>query len=556
MELTPAKTNRCELAYRLLAFAVGLWTFGWTYICGQRGLFISDQTVVFDAGWRILCGQVPFKDFFMGPGVLAPAIEAVFLRLLGVNWTSMVISSATVGLLAALSTMRIIRLYFGFDRRGLALLGGLLVGSFFQAIFGTLVWEEAAFLFTLFGIQAVGESLRCQGWKVCAWQAAAGVCGVLSFLGKQNAGALTLAMLALVLALAAWSRRGELMQSAVAYGAGVGAAAAFFTLWLFIYSNPSAFWHYAVVNMANARRGLLLAPRNFLLPSFLNNVGIVQQSVPSSVTPWCHAFALGAASLAVCRALFEPTAQVRFKTDARFRIALALTAAVPFLQAAFQVTTAQEVRNGLFLSGLSLTLGWGLALELTSSAATRRWLAATACAVAGFLLVDGLRCAWFRQEHLIFTQHPASGAKLQVPGMEGLTWMEPTQLWTDSSAEVRALDIEEVAHYLAGKNEKFFVFGDSSFLYGVLRQPSQSPLLYFQPGAYYTRADIPGLDRETVSSLERNGVRLVVREKFSFFNRPERPEKPEDSFPLTKAWIAQNFIPGPVFGNYEILLHK
>ena len=48
--------------------------------------------MIFDGGWRILSGQVPYKDFLMAFGPLTFVMQAVAFKLFGVNWTSMVIA--------------------------------------------------------------------------------------------------------------------------------------------------------------------------------------------------------------------------------------------------------------------------------------------------------------------------------------------------------------------------------------------------------------------------------------------------------------------------------
>ena len=562
MEPITAQTKRSETTYRLLAVAVVVWSFGWTYLCGRRGIFIFDQSIIFDAGWRILAGQTPYKDFQFGMTPLVPAIQAGFFSLFGVNWTAYVISAATFGAAAAACAMRMSRLLFGQERKTLALASGFLMGSFFQAIFGTLFFEQVAFYFCLLGMQLVLESLRFSNKTRFWFLAAAGVCGTLAFLSKQNAGALSLVLLGFLVIVAGLPRLGEIVKGVLAYGAGALSAGGLFVLWLFTCSDARQFAHFALEVPAKLRVGHSLDPRYLFLPEFLMNKGLLSTPTQSFVTPWCDAFALGAASLALAGILFEGDIRRRFFADARFRLAVALAAAIPFVTALFQSSTLQHAMNLLFFSGLALTLGYGLARELIATKTGGQWLAAMACLTGAFLLFDGLRCAWYRREHFVFSPKPVATTLKETPGLAGLQWLESTYLGgyaamsDNPSLRIAAADVESVCQYLSAQRQPFFVLGDSKFLYGVTHTAPPPGLLYFQPNIFYTQADIPALDEATVKSLQSNNTRLIVREKYTLFNNPDHPGKPEDAFPTTLAWIADNFTPGPVFGNYEILLHK
>ena len=66
-----------------LLFAIGV-VVNLTY--GPRGFLPLDQSIVFDGGWRLLSGQVPFRDFTAPSGLVPSAMQAAFFRALGVTW--------------------------------------------------------------------------------------------------------------------------------------------------------------------------------------------------------------------------------------------------------------------------------------------------------------------------------------------------------------------------------------------------------------------------------------------------------------------------------------
>src|SRR5690349_21181100 len=55
---------------RVGVFGLGLlgvlaFSFLWVWEVGHRGLFMLDQSIVFDGAWRMVQGQVPYRDFVM-----------------------------------------------------------------------------------------------------------------------------------------------------------------------------------------------------------------------------------------------------------------------------------------------------------------------------------------------------------------------------------------------------------------------------------------------------------------------------------------------------------
>ena len=147
---------------KVLQAVIVAWSFTWTLLVGHLGIFALDQSLVFDGGWRIFSGQVPFRDFIMPFPPLTFWLQAAFFKVFGVSWTSQVLSAACCGGIAALSAMRTIHLLFGKPRRWLILGAGFLVGTSFQSMFGTLYMELLGFLFS-FSVFRRSASR----WSVC-----------------------------------------------------------------------------------------------------------------------------------------------------------------------------------------------------------------------------------------------------------------------------------------------------------------------------------------------------------------------------------------------------
>ena len=118
--------------------------------------------------------------------------------------------------------------------------------------------------------------------------------------------------------------------------------------------------------------------------------------------------------------------------------------------------------------------------------------------------------------------------------MERVYWGDPTLIPTRTGlVTIRREDLENLAGYLQRRPGNFFVAGDATILYGLLRKPSPQPLLYFAPNHSHTTADIPRLDNTILRSLETHDVQTVVKEQFTFMST----QPVYSVFPQTWSWL-------------------
>jgi 4-amino-4-deoxy-L-arabinose transferase-like glycosyltransferase len=534
----------------VLQAAVVLWSFYWTYTVGHLGIFAFDQSQVFDGGWRILSGQVPYKDFLMAFCPLAHATQAVFFRIFGVSWTSLVISAATVGALAAMTAMRIVRLLFGEHRVWLALGAGFLVGSSLQAMYGTLATEPFGFFFFLLSVWAVCEALGRAGAMRFVWFGLAGTLSGMTFLVKQNTGTLTMAAVGALVIAANLPRLRETAVAAACFTAGLAVAAGAFYGWLVAFSDPHAFYHFAIQVPAQIGQGRIFWRRLVFPPMALS-------AIPNT-TQWCYAIALGvafrAAALSVGDAEFRREA---LATPAR-RAALFLAAACPFVQSVFQMTTMNQYQNTLGISGLVLALGLGLYAILPQSESGKRqmyWLTAAGCITGAFLTWEILYYSYHRELHDSFPPHATVSRRLTTPGLSNVRWIQPTLTWFEEryqtvhqpQEEITPESVENLAAYLKSLHRDFFLVGDATYLYGVTGVVPPAPLLYYQERHYYVEPDFARIDGWVLGNLEKRDIRVIVLEKNKLANWRYFP------FPRTREWMS-SFRTGPRFGTFQVFL--
>ncbi len=74
---------RFDYPFALALFVVGLLV---NLSFARMGFMPLDHSIVFDGGWRMLNGQVPWRDFVTPFGVVPSAMQAIFFALLGTTW--------------------------------------------------------------------------------------------------------------------------------------------------------------------------------------------------------------------------------------------------------------------------------------------------------------------------------------------------------------------------------------------------------------------------------------------------------------------------------------
>lgn len=581
---------------RTAAFGLGLaallvFSAVWVWEVGHRGLFVLDQSIVFDGAWRMLQGQVPYRDFVMPFGPVTFALCALMFRWAGVDFSTLVLTAALLSLVATALAVRVSWLLAGRGRL-LALLGGLMTAVWFQAPFGTPWMEQTAFLMDLVALWSILEGRLGSrlaeapavldralpvgglpsGW---AWYGLSGAASIAAVLSKQNAGG----AFVFVCLGALWVPGGDRPRAgarAIAfYLLGAASAAAAFALWLWARSDLQMFQHYwlgvsSEIGMNRVAYWKLLGT-------------LVFQPLLSSSIPL---FALASLTGLSAMALWVAARRTRRAIAARTASCAFLAVALPQFHAFFQLTTNNDASNNNAFVGLIVVCLAALWAHGSSHAPSLSWrdgeqrvrvaLARPALAIGAGLVLGGLSLYSIGEGLMVahgrFVQEFAPGAsfdeRLRVPGATALRWGEPTRITPqfcsslgdmckissastalDHSYEIlRRQDLEQVASLLRRRDRNFFVFPDTTLLYGLLGRPSPQPLLYFHPGQSYSPADQAELDRLIVEALERHQVGSVVLERASFMGT----HKLLSSFPRLDAWIARNFELTEEVGNYRV----
>jgi hypothetical protein len=528
-------------AYSVITILAG----GVVWIVGHRGLFLFDQSVLFDGAWRLMQGQVIYRDFFTTFGPVAFVIQWLFFRIWGVDFSAMVLSAAILNSLAAVCVMRIIRRLLPDPQfRLAAIAGGILTGFWFQAPFGTLWFEQTSFFFNLIALTLLVETAYSSERVSVCLRVIAGSSLALSILSKQNAGAVLLPVplgTAVILCL----RDGRKMARALLeVFAGMLAVFTLFVAWLVLFSSPVGFWHSLVVMSRE-----IAADRLPRLISF-TNIFLMERTWPFGRK------ALGLVFIfATSRVAFRSWLRV-INVDALV-VSWIILGYVFFLNI-FAGMTLNEIENSLSYLGLLNGLAFGLcfpAMWRTKFAAQSgiTYLLTVPLLVVGtyYLLGTPIFDGWTASASRVVQQfdvHTRFTERVNVPGASRLVWGDPTLVEFDLKTRLSRQDFENVNAWLAKANTNFFVFPDSTMLYGLHRKVSPQPWLLMLPDHSFRLSDLPEVDATVLRSLQKNKVDVVILEKNSFLGS----HKILQAMPQLRTWIHDNFEKATEFGIYEI----
>jgi 4-amino-4-deoxy-L-arabinose transferase-like glycosyltransferase len=538
-----------DIAYLLACVVLAAFAFAFNWATGHRGVFLLDQSLNFDGGWRILQGQTPYKDFIFPWGPVVFFIQALFFRIFGVCWSATVLPACLFNTLATLSVIRIARLLGG-GSRVLALCAGLATAVCFQPPFGTLNFEQTAMFFDLLALQAVVESLRASGYRRSLWQLAGGVSLAIAVFSKQNFGVFFVPVVVAVLVAGDLPDVRRTCRSVFFAGIGLAAGLTIFLGWVWVYSDFSSFVQCSLVLASEIGRSRV-------------SWKLIAKALSFNVVPnlWeVDLIGFFSGGIALPLACFNFRRPLWRETAPACVVALLL----PLFHSLTQAVTAQEFQNNFAFVGLAACLGVSLLSRLVgnlpnapaadpgpgvrfpSARALRIGIFAVAGIWGAAVMTYEVRSAWTRMVQE-FTARTVFRDPIHVRGLERVRWGEPQLI---QEIVLRRVDFEDLVSYLSARRSNFFVMGDSSLLYGLLGVRPPQPLLYFMPGHSFLERQIPRLDQMISASLERNRIDLVVREKVMAEGMQVRD--PYALFPRTWAWFTGHFDHVRDFGNYEI----
>lgn len=184
----------------VLLLLLGAAAFCPPFFVGREGFLLFDHSLVVDAGWRILNGQVPHVDFVLPSGPGCFVLQALFFLLCGANLYAPLVHAAAFNVLAAWIVYRLVRRETG---PLLSAAAGLAAGAWFYFPFSFPWYDTSAFFFVLLAEGVWRRYLRPHPGGPGGGGAAlaAGLVAGCAFLCKQNVGLLAVGLYFVLLLL-------------------------------------------------------------------------------------------------------------------------------------------------------------------------------------------------------------------------------------------------------------------------------------------------------------------------------------------------------------------
>jgi multisubunit Na+/H+ antiporter MnhF subunit len=515
---------------------------------GVRGFFALDQSIVFDGSYRLLAGQIPFKDFVCAFGPVVFWLQALLFKLLGVNYGTYVFTAALLNVLATITSIYILRLLFPHSTI-YSYAAGLLTGSWFYPPFGTPYPEQTAFFFGLITLALVLHIIVSPERRTLVHGLLlfmAGIIAALAILTKQNVGGLLFPLYLLMILLMALPNVRQALMQLITFIAGSMAALLLFLIWLAVKSDIEKFWLFF-----------------FQLPSRVGTARLAE-----SLTDFLYYLAgsrvfIGMLPLIVISLLVSWTALWRFiqcrtvRTDRSIKMrALGglMAAYLIFCSLILSKTVSNDIANVWGLIGIIGGIGIALLLEpgktpgqlkgrCFSCAGEKRSIITYLLLIYVITTAAGGVYVSLERRTQLYDRAAASFIPLGYKTLSCLAWAEPT---TIGNARVSRDDILTLIKRLKSRGDNFFIFPDFTILYGALGVPSPQPVLWFHKGLTYPADRTQALSEWIVRDLRKHHVQTVILERESFI--PGRL----DDFPYLKSFIFDNFKKAASIGIFDI----
>jgi len=113
----------------LPVFLLGFFSFFINYYYGFIGVMPMDNFVLYNGGYRVLNGYVPFTDYWLVTGPLLDYLNAFFFYVKGVSWSTYIIHSSLFNSILAIAT------FYLFTNLGLRKIFAFIYSAFVSILF-------------------------------------------------------------------------------------------------------------------------------------------------------------------------------------------------------------------------------------------------------------------------------------------------------------------------------------------------------------------------------------------------------------------------------------
>ncbi len=556
---------------------IGLFLFSFgCLIClyyGRIGFMPLDQSVVFDGGWRICSGQTLYHDFAPSTGVFTVLMQGVIFKIFGVNWFIYCLHAAVINGVFCVVVACLLRM-LGLGRwmaAGYALLSGILL----YPPSGTPYMEQHSFFFMILAVTAavgVQKTTRVASAQAGLAFLLIPLC-LMAYTSKQNPGAMAFPLVIMIIAPVLIRGGGQPVRNRVLRWTAAGAATCALTIavaiWYwdldlrvihqYTFDQPAALGTRRILRFQDELPARVLLLFELLSRSAAFNT-IVVGALIWTIAQICLHFTKTAAVISRYRAtaaILLAAGALLLSTMIFGRLnnvllivgvtGLALASAVGRAIASGSDSDAHRDRTTPFNLFLAFTV-FGVCFAFTNLAnnhpangipylfisfgiihheflnACRRFLAPRSrlvLALGMFLFGAAAADSWMlnhtinrtRLVHdMVVPEHIISGDATLDPLPQDLTFM---RFAVGRFYRYTAADLTNLVQYLRARDENFYLFGDTSILYGLTRRPSVSPSLMFDIIHSIPPRNTPEFvtyQERVIENLRRFDVRLIIKE--------------------------------------------
>lgn len=476
---------------------------------GRLGFHLEDLSIPFDGGYRVLLGQLPFVEFVAPIGPVLFLQQALFFALFGVSLAAFLTHAAVLNAIAGWAVWRMLQPHGA----GVAVAGSAVTLAWFYLPPAAPYIDTTAFFWLLMALLAL---TLARERDLLLPIVLAGVAAGLAFLTKQNIGGLGIAGIGLLLLL--HDRR---KFKPVLFGLGALLPLALLSVFAMATGGWANYVEYFWQVPLESGRLKYILPWAFRMVIKAVRPEMVNSEYAAMVGPALREVVVYAvAAVLAWRWLRE--------RDLERRFTLALAAMLLLIQQwSFNTSNNDEPLYWPF-AGLLLALLWNLFAA--------RVVPAGLALVALLATAGGL---WITGSRTIHSVRPASLTfEVEHPRLEGLRFHP--QEGADLAALLRFADQQ------IPPGQGLFVFGYSTYLYGVTGHEPPQPLLWFRPGVSYSATHPETADDRIVQALVQRGVRWIVLDQAG-------AEELLDDFPGLRRYVEGRFREVEVeFGTYRV----
>jgi len=521
----------------LVAAALFLLGVGVDLHFGRQGFLPLDQSISFDGGWRVMNGQLPFRDFTTPNGVVPLLMQVPFFRLLGVTWFAMCLHAAVVNGVACVAVFAFLRLCGSTLWQAAAF--GALNAVFFYPPTGTPFSDQHSFFFTLlmFVAVALGTVSPNRALATVAWFLVPALF-LLGFLSCQIPTAFA------ALCVAAWvvvnPRRA--VGWIVPIAAGTCAVAVVLLL-------IAALGH---VDLRSAFDHMVLSPihqggSRTPTPGLLSPVRMVLGTI-RRLPAWAQLWSLDAALVSLLFLPFVARRSRIWRLHAWALVSLVATTG------AFVAYSKTQIDTGLALAMLIAGVGAVVLAHAVEGievgdTARQRLRVIGAVVVLALATRDAIR--FTRQVDVPGTVHKHYDAQQAIAAAGKLPPAMSFMRWSRGASQYEPEEFAALVRYLHDADGDFLLIGDSSILYGLTGRVSPSPVLFFDFGLTVPRSESPGFalfETDLIARMRNFGVRRVVLEGSSTWGGLSL-----GALPTVKRWTVEQGCGERAFGGVRVL---